>query len=402
MLGVELCDQLRTGRIPFCASDRETSILDRDALREYVSDHTDIDVIVNCSAYTAVDRAEDDVDAAYALNAEGPRNIAKIAVESNAKLIHISTDYVFPGDVDQPLNEDDTPGPVSVYGCSKLEGERSILQEVDDAIVIRTAWLYGKHGNNFVYTMLGLMSTETHISVVNDQFGSPTNARDLAAAIVQICLSDRFVPGLYHYAGLGRASWHDFAKTIHSFGRKTGILSNECRLKSVGSERFPTRAKRPRFSILNSEKISLEYKIKIIDWKDSLGDTLSEIGKKIHQVRERRKRSDQAFDSAKVLAESKSSAYVPTLCSDSIWHLLNGLSALSANPENADSVGQLAESSAVFFDAKMIETMQKMEQFRRGFLSLDNDLSDGPERENLIGTTNSIRELILSRTILTL
>ena len=203
MLGTELKEALTKAGIPFYGSDIEVDTTDMTALEKF-SKNKEIDLIVNCSAYTAVDRAEEEIEKAYSINANGAGNLAKIAAEKNAELIHISTDYVFPGTENRELGEDDQTGPVSLYGESKLTGEELIKDIWQKHYIIRTAWLYGKHGPNFVYTMLHLMEEKEEVKVVADQIGSPTWTVDLAEVIIKIIQADNADYGIYNFSGTGR------------------------------------------------------------------------------------------------------------------------------------------------------------------------------------------------------
>lgn len=248
-----------------------------DAVREYFNSHK-IDVVVNCAAYTAVDKAESDQDTAHLVNAVAPKILAKQCKLVGAKLIHVSTDYVFAGDACTPYSESDKTDPQGVYGATKLNGEKFIFDENPDSIIIRTAWLYSSFGNNFVKTMLRLGKEKDELGVVFDQVGSPTYAADLAKAILQIVKrteadATNFIPGIYHYSNEGAISWFDFAKAIFE------LSGNKIQLNPVLSDQFPTPAKRPHYSVLNKSKIRDKFELKIPYWKDSLQVCLNRIEK---------------------------------------------------------------------------------------------------------------------------
>lgn len=228
--------------------------------------------LINCAAYTAVDRAESEKERAFQINGEAVGVLAAVCKQHATRLIHISTDYVFDGTATEPYKEDSPTNPQSVYGASKLEGEKQALQFNPDSIIIRTSWVYSEFGKNFVRTMLKLMQEKEEINVVNDQMGSPTYASDLAEAILQILSSGKWEPGIYHYCNDGIISWYDFAVAIKEF---TG---NNCKVNPIPTTAFPTAAKRPAFSVLNTGKIQDTYKIRIKDWKESLGACIREIG----------------------------------------------------------------------------------------------------------------------------
>ncbi len=277
MLGMELCGQLEQSGLPFVGTDLDVDILDPGALREFAARNNKIDAIVNCSAYTAVDQAEDEADRAFAVNARGAANIAETARELDIPLIHISTDYVFPGTEERPLTEEDIPEPKSVYGKSKLAGEEEIRERHKKYVIIRTSWLYGRHGKNFVFTMLRLMKERDELRVVNDQYGSPTNAADLAAAIITIIQSQKKEYGLFHFSGSGKTTWRDFARQIAESGRRLGILSRYITVKGVSTAEYPTKAVRPAFSLMATEKIERIYGITPPDWQKSLERFLTKI-----------------------------------------------------------------------------------------------------------------------------
>lgn len=228
----------------------------------------DPDVIIHAGAYTAVDLAESESDLADKVNNRASREIAKVARDCSAKLIYISTDYVFPGDVPHPLTEDQVTAPINAYGLSKLKGEKGIQDILPDSIIIRTSWLYSIFGKNFVKTMLNLMAIRESINVVNDQLGSPTSAKDLAKAIQHIIRSEKWQAGIYHYSNEGEATWFDFAIKIRE------LSASACVVNSVDSKFFPTVAKRPKYSLLNKQKIKSTFQLEIPHWEDSLKEML--------------------------------------------------------------------------------------------------------------------------------
>ncbi|MDR2774439.1 MAG: dTDP-4-dehydrorhamnose reductase [Tannerella sp.] len=238
-------------------------ILDKSSVGSVI-ESLRIGVVVNCAAYTAVDRAEDDADTCMQVNCEAVRNIGEIAASTGAKVIHVSTDYVFDGKNTCPYREDDAVNPLSVYGKSKLAGERALLSVCRDAVIVRTAWLYSETGNNFVKTMLRLGAERDAVNVVADQQGSPTYAADLAEAIRTVVMSGKFVPGIYHYSGEGRCTWYDFAVKIFEL---TGMV---CRVNPVTTAEYPVRAVRPAYSVFDKTKIRETYGVITPGWEDSL------------------------------------------------------------------------------------------------------------------------------------
>lgn len=222
------------------------------------------DVIFNCGAYTAVDKAESEKDLAFKVNYLAVELIAKYTFNNNVKLIHVSTDYVFDGSSAIALDEEAKTNPINVYGESKLAGEVACIRENPESIVIRTSWVYSKFGNNFVKTMQRLMNERDEINVVNDQIGSPTYAADLAQAMINIIESSKWIPGVYNYSNEGEISWYEFALSIKELG------DYNCRVGGIPSASYPTPAKRPSFSLLNKEKIKAIYNLNIPNYKESL------------------------------------------------------------------------------------------------------------------------------------
>jgi len=235
----------------------------------------DFDFVVNCAAYTAVDRAEEDQGLAYRINAGAVKTLAAICKEKQIRLIHISTDYVFDGNGNRPIFETANTNPLSVYGKSKLEGEAHVLSTLSDAYVIRTAWVYSTYGKNFVKTISRLAAERETISVVNDQIGSPTYARDLGLAIIkiigEITSGQADSPGIYHYTNEGSISWYDLATFI------VDHYKLPCKIKPIPTEEYKTLAVRPTFSVLDKRKIKKTFGIEIPHWHRSLVDCLNEL-----------------------------------------------------------------------------------------------------------------------------
>ncbi len=241
----------------------ELDICDKSALDAFVKANN-VNVIVNCAAYTAVDKAEDDVELCYKINRDAVRNIAEVATENKVKVVHVSTDYVFDGTNYLPYTEDMPVCPATVYGKSKLEGEQVLLKNCKESVILRTAWLYSSFGNNFVKTMMKLGAERDSLGVIFDQVGTPTYAADLADAILQLLRNETFVPGIYHFSDEGVCSWYDFTKTIHRMANIT------CDVKPIETKDYPARTPRPHFSVLNKSKIKSTYGISIPHWEVSL------------------------------------------------------------------------------------------------------------------------------------
>lgn len=232
------------------------------------------DVIINAAAYTAVDQAENNQFLCETINHLAVNEIAKWANSQQAKVIHISTDYVFDGTIEEPLLETDITQPINFYGESKRRGEESLLVENEESVVIRTSWVYSQYGNNFVKTMMRLMNEREELSVVSDQIGAPTYARDLAIAILEILNAPQFVPGIYHYSNEGKISWYEFATAIKE------INNYNIQIHPIASEDFVTIARRPQFSLLDHNKIKNTYKIEIPYWRDSLVEMIGQLTNK--------------------------------------------------------------------------------------------------------------------------
>ncbi len=262
-------------------SDKDFTFITRDdvdlsdtlALENYLSAQS-FDVIINCAAYTAVDKAEEDKDKAFAINSEAVKVLARYAKDKSARLIHVSTDYVYEGKGYRPYLESDAVLPQNVYGASKLEGERAIKAiNPLNSIIIRTSWVYSTFGNNFVKTMLRLGKERDALGVIFDQVGTPTYAKDLAQAVLDIVPKlDNNSVEIYHYSNEGVCSWYDFAKAIFE------LENIACEVSPIETSAYPTPASRPNYSLLNKAKIKKEYNIAIPYWKDSLRECLKSLG----------------------------------------------------------------------------------------------------------------------------
>ncbi|MBD5273983.1 MAG: dTDP-4-dehydrorhamnose reductase [Bacteroides sp.] len=250
---------------------QDLDITDREEVDHFIRENN-FDFIVNCAAYTAVDRAETDDLKAAAINTVAVGNIAQAAAKHRVKVIHISTDYVFNGENYRPYEENDEPYPRSIYGRTKLEGEGILTSFCQDALIIRTAWLYSEFGGNFVKTMLRMASENKSINVVADQIGSPTYAGDLADAIHHILRHNKWLPGIYHFTNEGVASWFDFSKAIFELAGKNA------KVNPIPTSQFPSPAKRPMYSVLSKMKIKNTYGVNIPYWRDSLKKCLALLG----------------------------------------------------------------------------------------------------------------------------
>lgn len=265
-LGLELTKQLeKEKKYEIIATDRdELNIIDINSVNEFLLNNKP-DVVINCAAHTAVDLCETDVENAYKINAVGPRNLAIVCEKIGAKLVQVSTDYVFDGNGTRPYREDDTTCPNSIYGTSKLMGENFVREFCSRYFVVRTAWLYGE-GNNFVRTMLKLSETNSELNVVNDQFGSPTSTVDLAKAIIDLMTTEHY--GVYHGTCEGQCSWYDFAKKIFE------IKNIDIKVNPVTSEEFKRPAPRPAYSVLDNFMLKLVGLNSFRTWEKSLEEYL--------------------------------------------------------------------------------------------------------------------------------
>ena len=267
-LGTELQlqhERLNDTRFLFTDID-ELDLTDKEAVIRFAQEEKPA-IIINCAAYTAVDKAEEEPEKAFLLNRDVPAFLTEAAEKVNGVLIHISTDYVFDGRANRPYREDDPTNPQSLYGKSKLAGEEAVLKNPEN-LIVRTAWLYSAHGHNFLKTMLRLGKERKEIGVVSDQTGTPTSAADLAGALLEICkqllAGKKNAGGIYHYANEGICSWYDFARAIMEIARL------DCRVNPISTEQYPTPTERPKYSVLDKQKIRDAFNLKIPLWHTSI------------------------------------------------------------------------------------------------------------------------------------
>lgn len=244
-------------------SEESANILDVDKIENLFKEHQPA-YVINCAAYTAVDKAEDDIDLARKINRDGAVNLANACKQHNTTLIHVSTDFVFEGNTPHLLTEEDAASPINIYGLTKLEGEQEIMNLTDKYYIIRTSWLYSEYGNNFVKTMLKLGRERDELKVIADQVGTPTYGVDLAAAILSVIASGKTSYGIYHYSNEGVASWYDFAKAVFDLSATT------VNLLPINTSEYVTKAVRPAFSVMDKSKIKREFDLSIPYWRDSL------------------------------------------------------------------------------------------------------------------------------------
>lgn len=281
MLGNDVEKLLKERGLTYWASDKEVDISDYKVLEKFGKDKK-IKWVINCAGYTKVDKAEEEIDEAFRINKDGVRNIALFSAKKQIRLIHISTDYVFDGGQEKDgsavtYREDDKTNPINIYGKSKLAGEEEIKKILEKYFIIRTAWLYGLQGHNFVYTMLRLFKERDLVKVVEDQWGSPTYTVDLAGAILKIIEDDSASYGVYHFTNEEVTNWYKFARTIYNKAKRLGLIESnkKIEIQPIKTEDYPTAARRPIYSVLSKEKIKREFNLKIRDWDKALEDFLS-------------------------------------------------------------------------------------------------------------------------------
>lgn len=252
----------------FIFTDSETlDITNKEEVNDFFWQNAP-DFCINAAAYTAVDLAETDIEKAFLVNADGTENLAEACAENNAQFIHVSTDYVFDGENNLAYIEEDFTNPLGVYGASKLAGDELALEVNPCSVILRTSWVYSEFGKNFVKTMLNLFATKEELSIVADQFGQPTNANDLAEAIMKIIKSEKITPGIFNFSNLGRISWFDFAEKIAE------LSEAKIKLNAIETSQYPTPAKRPKNSVLDLDKISKTYAVPLKPWEESLEDCI--------------------------------------------------------------------------------------------------------------------------------
>lgn len=269
---IQLLEKGNGKHVFFNTDVNELDITDENAINAFV-DANNIDGIINCAAYTAVDKAESNEALCHTLNATAPGYLAAAMGKRGGWMVQVSTDYVFDGTKHTPYSETDPTCPDSVYGRTKLEGEQLVRQHCERAMIVRTAWLYSIFGNNFVKTMIRLGKEKTELGVIFDQIGTPTYARDLAVSIMT-AVEKGIIPGIYHFSNEGVTSWYDFTKAIHRIASISG-----CHVRPIHTEEYPTPARRPHYSVLDKTKIKATYNIEVPYWEESLAECISKLDK---------------------------------------------------------------------------------------------------------------------------
>ncbi|PSJ48018.1 dTDP-4-dehydrorhamnose reductase [Zobellella endophytica] len=273
-LAHELAQSIPAGVTATFLSSQELDISNREAVHTQLA-QLQPDAVINAAAYTAVDKAENDREQAFAVNADGPKHLAEACRALGIHLVHVSTDFVFDGSANTPYAPDAETSPVSVYGHSKLAGEQAVTALLPSATIIRTAWVYSRHGNNFVKTMLRLMADKPQLGVVSDQTGAPT----WAAGLANVCwLAARKQPaGIYHWSDAGVASWYDFAVAIQALGREQGLLQTAIPVNPIRTIDYPTPARRPAYSVLDSRSLCQTLGVSQVHWREQLRNMLNQL-----------------------------------------------------------------------------------------------------------------------------
>ncbi|MCE7641505.1 dTDP-4-dehydrorhamnose reductase [Vibrio fluvialis] len=274
-VGYCLTERLKTQAEVLALDYEGLDITNREAVQNTVAEFKP-NYIINAAAHTAVDRAEQEVELSYAINRDGPLYLAQAAKECGAVMLHISTDYVFNGIGEQPYQESNSTGPQGIYGQSKLAGEQAVAKSCPQHLILRTAWVFGEHGNNFVKTMLRLAQSSDELSIVGDQFGGPTYAGDIADSLIAMVQhleqGKQAKWGVYHFSGMPYASWFDFASAIFQAAQQHDVLAKQPKLAAIPTSAYPTPAKRPANSRLDCSKIANQFGIKPSDWLAALNN----------------------------------------------------------------------------------------------------------------------------------
>lgn len=262
------------------ASRNELDVTQEHDVVAFISEHAP-DIVINAAAYTAVDKAEEEQDRAYAINHDGAKNLAIACSKQQIPLLHISTDYVFDGSKTEPYNENDNVSPLGVYGLSKWQGEQAVRQQLAEHILLRVAWVFGAQGNNFVKTMLRLAKERDELNVVADQFGGPSPAKNIAETLITLAeryQKDKTLPwGTYHYCGAAKTNWCDFAKEIFNQANEKKLINKVVQVNPITTAEYPTPAKRPKNSMLDCSKIKDTFGIDMPEWKNALSEVLTEL-----------------------------------------------------------------------------------------------------------------------------
>jgi len=282
MLGRVLEQELSAAQMPYHSSGRECDVTSEESISANAPNPAPRWVI-NCTGYTAVDKAESEVNAAWAVNQRAAAHLAQYCAAHSSRLLHLSTDYVFDGSEPKGYTEAAPTAPQNVYGASKAAGEQAVRSALAQHVIIRTAWLHAEHGRNFVLTVLRLLRERGELTIVDDQHGSPTYARDLARAIVAIAGSAQPAYGTFHYTNSGETSWHDFACQIQDYALELGLSSRRRTIRAISSAQFPTAAVRPTYSLLLCEHIAQTYGVELRPWHQGLRECMERVAARVTQ-----------------------------------------------------------------------------------------------------------------------
>jgi len=362
MLGSDVEVVLKSASLEYISSDIDVDICDISQLRSF-PEGKDISWIINCSAYTAVDQAEDEQDKAFAVNAEGAGNIAQMAKGIGARLIHISTDYVFDGDAEDGYSEEDPTSPQGVYGARKLQGEVYIAQACSDYFILRIAWLYGRYGKNFVYTMLRLFRERDEVRVVSDQHGSPTWSRDVAQVILAIIIANSKDYGIYHYTNEGRITWYDFAVKIYELGRTYGFFEKETSILPICTDEYPTRAKRPANSYLFKSKIKKTFSVDLPEWDTSLDSFIVDVAGITRRTVRWEQYSEYDFSTANDLFDKGKYIYSLFFCQQSVEKLLKSIIEFRKLPPRIHNIRRLLDIAELYGYNEYIELVHTLDLY---------------------------------------
>lgn len=364
MLGTDLGKAFTQAGLDWVGTDREVDFTDPQALEAFGQGKA-IEWVVNCAAYTAVDRAEDEPEFCRKLNVEGPACLARWCQNHQASLVHISTDYVFSGTGNQPYTEADPVAPQGVYGQTKADGEEAVRNGCARHYILRTAWLYGASGPNFIYTMLRLMGNKDTLGVVADQWGAPTWTVDLAGVLVALIQRGGGDWGTYHTSGEGRCSWHKFAEAILEEGRTQGLLdpSKVVAINALTTDQYPTKARRPAWSVLSKEKLKTTFGLTFPDWRSSLNKFLISLTAFQEQRKILRDHVDSDLDTARFLMESGRYAYGFFLYQQGIEKALKVLIGLRTVPTRTHKLVLLAHEAGIAMTSEETQILEDLSSY---------------------------------------
>ena len=350
MLGTDLGRAFTEAGLAWVGTDREVDFTDPQALEAF-SAGKKIDWVVNCAAYTSVDKAEDEPAVCRKLNVEGPAHLARWSQAHGAAVIHISTDYVFPGTGNTPYRETDPVGPDGIYGATKADGEEVVRTLCPRHYILRTAWLYGVNGPNFIYTMLRLMASKDSLGVVADQWGAPTWTIDLARVLVELIRRGEGPWGTYHASGEGKCNWHQFAEAILEEGRSLGLLdaAKAVAVNALTTEQYPTKAKRPAWSVMSKDKLKSTFGLTFPQWRESLQGFMGQLASLKEERMILRGHVEYDLKTAQSMMDSGRYLYVAHCCQQAVEKSLKALATLVKAPRRIHDLVVLAGETGMTF-----------------------------------------------------